>query len=70
MANIGNIAIATIGWYSSVAADTPGSIPDGEEIHCLGWTDGTIAPSITTHVWRNQTSQYWSIIPRRKKWHR
>lgn len=64
---IGNVAIATIGWYSSVAEDTAGAIPDGEEIHGWGWIDGTIAAAITTSPIRHNTMQYWPIIPKRYK---
>ena len=64
--SVGNVQIVTLGWYSSVAADTPGSVPDGEEIHTFGWCDGVVAgapPSITRMA--NYIIKAWPIIPKR-----
>jgi hypothetical protein len=64
---IGNVEIVTMGWYSSVAADTPGSVPDGEEIHGWGWIDGVIAAAPSTIGGVGNTIRWWPLIPKRSK---
>ena len=64
---IGNVQIVTLGWYSSVAADTPGTEPESEAITSFGWLVGSIYVAPTTAKGMLFGTQYFPIIPKRFK---
>ena len=59
---IGNWQIATMGWYTSAAG-----VFDGEEVHTLGWFDGTVVSTAGAVHRGRRTNREWPIIPKRNR---